>query len=132
MAPFDSPSCISVKSLRPEAPRASLLAQDEDNGSSWQQQTSYRDPGPSGPLAGQNVMNVILVGAECAPWSKTGKPPWLTSYPLRYCQPESGCHGWLCPAFACFAAWSSSQCLDPSAGRSRCTGAPQERAAGAV
>ncbi|KAL8231508.1 hypothetical protein R6Q57_001286 [Mikania cordata] len=26
----------------------------------------------SPPLAGQNVMNVILVAAECAPWSKTG------------------------------------------------------------
>lgn len=24
------------------------------------------------PLAGENVMNVILVAAECAPWSKTG------------------------------------------------------------
>lgn len=24
------------------------------------------------PLAGANVMNVILVAAECAPWSKTG------------------------------------------------------------
>ncbi|KAD4887950.1 hypothetical protein R6Q59_034942 [Mikania micrantha] len=26
----------------------------------------------SPPLAGQNVMNVVLVAAECAPWSKTG------------------------------------------------------------
>lgn len=25
------------------------------------------------PLAGPNVMNIILVAAECAPWSKTGK-----------------------------------------------------------
>jgi starch synthase len=25
------------------------------------------------PLAGPNVMNVILVAAECAPWSKTGQ-----------------------------------------------------------
>jgi hypothetical protein len=24
------------------------------------------------PLAGENVMNVIIVSAECAPWSKTG------------------------------------------------------------
>jgi starch synthase len=24
------------------------------------------------PLAGANVMNVIMVAAECAPWSKTG------------------------------------------------------------
>ncbi|CAL5222405.1 g4764 [Coccomyxa viridis] len=46
--------------------------QDDDNSSSWDQQPSYPDPGPSGPLAGENVMNVILVGAECAPWSKTG------------------------------------------------------------
>jgi len=27
---------------------------------------------PDPPLAGPNVMNVIMVGAECAPWSKTG------------------------------------------------------------
>ncbi|KAM0914344.1 hypothetical protein ACQ4PT_011549 [Festuca glaucescens] len=26
----------------------------------------------SGPLAGENVMNVILVSAECSPWCKTG------------------------------------------------------------
>lgn len=26
----------------------------------------------SAPLAGPNVMNIILVAAECAPWSKTG------------------------------------------------------------
>ena len=56
--------------------------QDDDNSSSWDQQPSYQDPGPSGPLAGENVMNVILVGAECAPWSKTGKlqiisPLWV-------------------------------------------------------
>ena len=29
------------------------------------------------PLAGANAMNVILVAAECAPWSKTGN---LTSF----------------------------------------------------
>lgn len=30
------------------------------------------------PVAGTNVMNVILVAAECAPWSKTGihDPIW--------------------------------------------------------
>ncbi|XP_078444747.1 starch synthase 2 [Wolffia australiana] len=27
---------------------------------------------PPPPLAGENVMNIILVAAECAPWSKTG------------------------------------------------------------
>ena len=26
-------------------------------------------------------MNVILVGAECAPWSKTGMPSWLIRPP---------------------------------------------------
>jgi starch synthase len=37
----------------------------------------------SGPLAGENVMNVILVSAECSPWCKTGicvitlQPPLL-------------------------------------------------------
>ncbi|GKB93681.1 granule-bound starch synthase 2, chloroplastic/amyloplastic [Tanacetum coccineum] len=30
------------------------------------------DDAESPPLAGPNVMNVILVSAECAPWSKTG------------------------------------------------------------
>ena len=25
------------------------------------------------PLAGPNVMKVVMVGAECAPWSKTGQ-----------------------------------------------------------
>ncbi|MCO5557127.1 hypothetical protein L7F22_010683 [Adiantum nelumboides] len=29
-------------------------------------------PEPSPPLAGPNVMNVVVVAAECAPWSKTG------------------------------------------------------------
>eukprot|EP00884_Botryococcus_braunii_P004523 jgi/Botrbrau1/14071/Bobra.182_3s0018.1 len=28
--------------------------------------------GDGGPLAGENVMNIVFVGAECAPWSKTG------------------------------------------------------------
>ena len=48
-------------------------------------------PGPRDPWAGQNVMNVILVGAECAPWSKTGKPPWLTSPSL----PQLPAREWL-------------------------------------
>lgn len=26
----------------------------------------------SEPLAGPNVMKIVMVGAECAPWSKTG------------------------------------------------------------
>jgi hypothetical protein len=34
-------------------------------------------PEHQGPLAGENVMNVVLVGAECAPWSKTGA--WAAS-----------------------------------------------------
>eukprot|EP00983_Pelagomonas_calceolata_P085298 1156524-Pelagomonas_calceolata.AAC.4 len=32
-----------------------------------------RQPEPEPPLAGPNVMNVVMVGAECAPWSKTGE-----------------------------------------------------------
>lgn len=30
-------------------------------------------PPPPLPLAGNNVMNVVMVGSECAPWSKTGE-----------------------------------------------------------
>lgn len=30
------------------------------------------------PLAGINVMNIILVAAECAPWSKTGTHGWIS------------------------------------------------------
>ena len=29
-------------------------------------------PPEARPLAGENVMNVVMVAAECAPWSKTG------------------------------------------------------------
>jgi starch synthase len=46
----------------------------------WQQQQEELmaddalAPGPPAepPLAGENVMNIVMVGAECAPWSKTG------------------------------------------------------------
>jgi hypothetical protein len=49
----------------------------------WQQQQQVEtevmaddglEPGPpeEPPLAGENVMNIVMVGAECAPWSKTG------------------------------------------------------------
>lgn len=43
-----------------------------------QQQAEANAAAPSAaekppPLAGPNVMNIVLVAAECAPWSKTGK-----------------------------------------------------------
>jgi len=46
----------------------------------WQQQQEETlagdslQPAPPAepPLAGENVMNIVMVGAECAPWSKTG------------------------------------------------------------
>ena len=31
------------------------------------------EPVKAEPLAGPNVMKVVMVGAECAPWSKTGQ-----------------------------------------------------------
>ncbi|WOK97858.1 soluble starch synthase 2-2, chloroplastic/amyloplastic [Canna indica] len=37
-----------------------------------QEETLEEENLESSPLAGSNVMNVILVAAECAPWSKTG------------------------------------------------------------
>lgn len=36
----------------------------------------------SPPLAGDNVMNVIMVAAECAPWSKTGILDHYNRYPF--------------------------------------------------
>lgn len=42
----------------------------------WPEEPSHHEPEHTGPLAGPNVMNVVFVGAECAPWSKTGlRPP---------------------------------------------------------
>jgi len=34
----------------------------------WEQNDFSNKPCP----AGENAMNVVMVGAECAPWSKTG------------------------------------------------------------
>lgn len=42
--------------------------QVEENGATDATIEDVKSP----PLAGPNVMNVILVAAECAPWSKTG------------------------------------------------------------
>lgn len=36
------------------------------------------------PLAGDNVMNLVFVGAECAPWSKTGERAVLHCGSLLY------------------------------------------------
>ncbi len=52
--------------------RISLHAQVQQQ-TSWEPaQPSHHEPQAPAPLAGENVMNVVLVGAECAPWSKTG------------------------------------------------------------
>lgn len=49
--------------IEPAVPMAAgPLSQEEDR------HTVEKPP----PLAGPNVMNVVMVGAECAPWSKTG------------------------------------------------------------
>lgn len=48
------------------------MLQYEAPQSFWPEEPSHQEPEPAGPLAGPNVMNVVLVGAECAPWSKTG------------------------------------------------------------
>ena len=42
---------------------------------SWEPaEPAHHEPQGGPPLAGENVMNVVLVGAECSPWSKTGAP----------------------------------------------------------
>lgn len=35
--------------------------------------------------AGPNVMNVVMVGVECAPWSKTGARPDTSTLPGNAC-----------------------------------------------
>nr|CAB3467580.1 unnamed protein product [Digitaria exilis] len=52
-------------------------AETEDDGAGVHADASgsfehYEDNDPR-PLAGENVMNVIVVAAECSPWCKTGK-----------------------------------------------------------
>jgi starch synthase len=39
----------------------------------------------SGPLAGENVMNVIMVAAECSPWCKTGTDTIVSDFGLCCC-----------------------------------------------
>ena len=56
-----------------------------------QQQQQQEQPPPqqqqpaahSSPPAGENAMNVVLVGAECAPWSKTGETVRLSRATFR-------------------------------------------------
>lgn len=47
--------------VAPQAPEKDVDAADAADG-----------PPLPPPLAGENVMKIVLVGAECAPWSKTG------------------------------------------------------------
>ncbi|XP_059293972.1 granule-bound starch synthase 2, chloroplastic/amyloplastic [Lycium ferocissimum] len=68
-----------VPSFLQESSAQSYLEQKSDNleGSSAEKaNTETEDPvdvdEKPPPLAGTNVMNIILVAAECAPWSKTG------------------------------------------------------------
>ncbi|GLC38947.1 Sucrose synthase [Pleodorina starrii] len=49
--------------IEPAVPLAEALSPDEEA-----PVAAEKPP----PLAGPNVMNVVMVGAECAPWSKTG------------------------------------------------------------
>lgn len=67
-----------VPSLRKESSAQSHVEQKNENleGSSAESIEETEDPvnvyEKPPPLAGTNVMNIILVAAECAPWSKTG------------------------------------------------------------
>ena len=59
---------------------------------SWEPaEPAHHEPQGEGPLAGENVMNVVLVGAECSPWSKTGAPDGHSPAASR--QEEYGCEG---------------------------------------
>lgn len=63
-------STLEVESLEVEQDESleESSLQDVDNETADPVSEDMEPP----PLAGPNVMNVILVAAECAPWSKTG------------------------------------------------------------
>jgi starch synthase len=72
------------KTLSPPAPAVQELwdfkkyigfeepAEANNDGGAAADATGSFENHDSGPLAGENVMNVILVSAECSPWCKTG------------------------------------------------------------
>lgn len=49
-----------------------LTEANVDNVNSELRMTPEEKESKPPPLAGNNVMNIIMVAAECAPWSKTG------------------------------------------------------------
>ncbi|KAL6009131.1 Sucrose synthase [Asimina triloba] len=77
----DTDQATIIPSLFPESPKTSRMehkkfeeieeANVEGEGVNLNAADAEEDVKPP-PLAGANVMNVILVAAECAPWSKTG------------------------------------------------------------
>ncbi|GBF97168.1 granule-bound starch synthase chloroplastic [Raphidocelis subcapitata] len=60
-APAKAPAAVRVPPLAP-TPAPAPAAAD----------AAAPAPPAEPPLAGENVMNIVMVGAECAPWSKTG------------------------------------------------------------
>ncbi|KAG0492609.1 hypothetical protein HPP92_006007 [Vanilla planifolia] len=76
------PSQLLVNESKAE--KSKDLEEPNANERYWEWHTSEEDNKPSSALAGVNVMNVILVAAECAPWSKTGE--LVSSHSLWDCQ----------------------------------------------
>ncbi|KAG1671774.1 hypothetical protein FOA52_000151 [Chlamydomonas sp. UWO 241] len=54
--------------VEPEQPQTQPVVYYEERAAP----AAPREPAVSEPLAGPNVMKVVMVGSECAPWSKTG------------------------------------------------------------
>ncbi|ONK75440.1 uncharacterized protein A4U43_C03F16860 [Asparagus officinalis] len=67
-----SPSLSRASELYVTENLEDLIEQNIGNANAEQDATPGEGIKDSPPLAGANVMNVILVAAECAPWSKTG------------------------------------------------------------
>lgn len=71
---------IALPSLLPNATEEIYITQDDQlnkpeiqyNEITDEQIVDSEETNADRPLAGSNVMNVVLVAAECAPWSKTG------------------------------------------------------------
>lgn len=79
-APTAPPPSFAQQVLAP-VPQQQLMQAPPQQQNYWVQQQEEQaladdslEPAPPAdpPLAGENVMNIVMVGAECAPWSKTG------------------------------------------------------------
>jgi hypothetical protein len=72
---YNRPAVLPAGAVPPGTTTPAMPAPVVQSASGVPQSADAAKPAPPSnePLAGENVMNVVMVGAECAPWSKTGE-----------------------------------------------------------